>query len=74
MISTQGKHREFLNFAKTQGVLFCSSSKFHDSKDTGYCDICHNIFDFSKSVLLMKLLKFLELTRGKFPVGQGICK
>ena len=46
----RGKHREFGNFVKTQGILskhrentgnFVSSScKCSDSKSKGYCDSC----------------------------------
>ena len=50
MIPCQGKHREFGNFVKTQGILskhrentgnFVSSScKCSDSTSKGYCDSC----------------------------------
>ena len=50
IIPCQGKHREFENFVKTQGILskhrektgnFVSSScKCSDSKSKGYCDSC----------------------------------
>ena len=57
----QGKHREFGNFAKTQGNtgnLVCSSCKFPDSK--GKINICRGKIQFflkldksAKSVLCM---------------------
>ena len=50
IIPCQGKHREFGNFVKTQGILskhrentgnFVSSScKCPDSRSKGYCDSC----------------------------------
>ena len=41
----QGKHREFGNFAKTQGILF---AQVLDSKDTGNCNICLKSCHFFK--------------------------
>ena len=35
----QGKHREFGNIAKTQGIWFCSSCKFPDFKGKRCFDI-----------------------------------
>ena len=53
----QGKHREFESIAKTQ---VCTHCKFPDSTGKGYCDICHDNFNFFqkldrsvKSVLCM---------------------
>ena len=40
IIPCQGKHREFGNFAKTQGISFCSSCKFPDSKGKRCFNIC----------------------------------
>ena len=52
----QGKHREFVNFVKTQGILskhmentgnfVCSSCKCSDSKSKGYCDSCRKKIHF----------------------------
>ena len=47
-ISCQGMHREFGNFAKTQGNLIGQSCKFPDSYGKGYCDICREISIFSQ--------------------------
>ena len=38
--SAQGKQRKHRDFV-------CSSTKLPDCKDTGYCDICHDIFKVS---------------------------
>ena len=56
----QGKHREFGNFVKTQGILskhrentgnFVSSScKFSDSKSKGYSDSCRKKIHFFDAV------------------------
>ena len=47
----QGKTGNLEILPKLQGNTgnsMCSSSKFPDFKDTGYCEICHEIFKFLK--------------------------
>ena len=63
--SLSGKTHGISKFCQNTGNFVCSSRKFPDSKDTGYCNNCHNFFFFLKSVVLMKL------AQGKFLVGQG---
>ena len=67
--SLQGKHRELRNFAKTQGVLFAQvvNSLIIKMEDISIFATKYSIF--SKSALLMKLLKFLKFGQVKFLVG-----
>ena len=44
--TTQG-NQDF--FCQNTGNLVCSSSKFPDSKDKGYCNICSENFIFLRS-------------------------
>ena len=65
----QGKHREFGNFAKTQGIWFAQVVK--------YFDICHENFEyFLQSTLprqfyVFNIKKLRKMAQGKFAVGQG---
>ena len=74
----QGKHKEFGNFANTQGIWFAQVVNFLILKIQDYCDICHKILQFFQSVSLMKLSQISEIgTRKIFSwtgKTQGICK
>ena len=75
----QEKHREFRDFAKTQGNLVCLIPKFPDSKDQGYCADCRKICIFSpqelnmsaKSVLHVKHSQITEIGTGKICDRKG---
>ena len=63
-----GKNREFGNVTKIQGNMF---AQVVNSLILNIQDIEIFATNFSKSVLLMKLSKFLKWVKLKFPVGQG---
>ena len=75
-----GKHREFGNFAKTQGILICCSNyNFPDFKGKGYCDSCHENFNFfsrrwiglPSQFCVCNWHKLCKLAQGKLGVRQG---
>ena len=76
---SQRKHREFGNFAKTQGILFAQVVNSLIQKVEGYCDICSENFQssfrswisLSSQFCVCNSHKSCKLAQGKFAVGQG---
>ena len=72
--SVKRKHREFGNFAKTQGHKQNTGNFLILKSDQGYCDICHNFFlkklNMSATSVLHMIMKHPKIIK----VGTGkIC-
>ena len=67
-----GKTHGIRNFFKTQGFFLGSSSEFPDSNDTGYCNICYEIFEFYKvSFAYENCHTFLKLVQEDVQLARG---